>query len=149
MREILFRAKKYNLEWVYGYYVKLPSAAGSACFIHVPADNPDEHNERHYVAPETVGQYTGLKDKNGNKIFEGDILQCDEYPYCSDGKYNYFAEVVWFEENAAFGLYTFRSPNASVRGVSEGSDFIEEFNSSDWAVIGNIYDNPELIGGAE
>lgn len=148
MREILFRAKDdASKQWVYGYYVHLPSAAGSVHIMHVPAGNPDESNSASYVVPETLGQYTGLTDKNGKKIFEGDILSSNQYPYTSDGKHNYYAEVTWFEENAAFGLYTFKNPQSSVRGVSEGSDYIDEFNSDNWEIIGNIYDSPELFGG--
>lgn len=147
MREILFRGKREdNGEWVYGYYVKLPDAAGSVCFMHVPAGNPDEHNTAHYVAPKTVEQYTGLTDKNGNKIFEGDILSSDQYPYTSNDKQNYFAEVVWLDNCPAFGLYTFKAPKSLVRGISEGCESIED-DLSDFEIIGNIHDNPELIGG--
>lgn len=148
MREILFRAKREdNGEWVYGYYVRMPDAAGSAHRMYVPAENPDESNNVFYIDLKTVGQFTGLTDKNGVKIFEGDILSCNDYPYTSDGNQNYYAEVVWFDKNAAFGLYTFKNPMSKVRGVSEGCDYIDDFTSDVWEVIGNIYDNPELLGG--
>lgn len=143
MREILFRAKRLNdKEWVYGYYVHQFGAHD------IRVKNTDEYdNEGYHIDPETLGQYTGLTDKNGKEIFEGDILSSNQYPYTSDGKHNYYAEVTWFEENAAFGLYTFKNPQSSVRGVSEGSDYIDEFNSDNWEIIGNIYDSPELFGG--
>ena len=70
MREILFRAKREdNGEWVYGYYVRMPDAAGSVHRMYVPAENPDESNHVFYIDPQTVDRYTGLTDKNGAKIY--------------------------------------------------------------------------------
>jgi uncharacterized phage protein (TIGR01671 family) len=96
---------------------------------------------------DTIGQYTGVTDKNGTKIFEGDILQGDEYPYCSDGDYNYYAEVVWFDDGCCgFGLCTHKNPKSAVRGISDGNcEWLDDFDSDNWSVIGNIFDNPELI----
>ena len=98
------------------------------------------------VIPETVGQYTGLTDKNGKKIFEGDILRGYHYPYCSDGQCNYFAEIVWFDNCPAFGTYCFKNPKSEVRGISDGNtDYMEDWNSQSWQVIGNIHSNFELL----
>ena len=141
MREILFRAKTVDDNcWHYGDIFH-SSANPSQTRIH------DYENHVNFEAIEdTLGQYTGLTDKNGMKIFEGDILSSDRYPYTSDGNQNYYAEVVWFDNCPAFGLYTFKSPKSVVRGVAEGSEFIED-DLSDMEVVGNIYDNPELLGG--
>ncbi|OMD66024.1 hypothetical protein BSK62_13230 [Paenibacillus odorifer] len=88
-------------------------------------------------------QYTGLKDKNGREIYEGDILTSPEYPYQDDGKYNYHGVIEWIEEEASFYM-TKRLANSEKRGMSNGIsqpiESIEEFE-----VIGNIYENPELI----
>ena len=134
MRDILFRGKREdNGEWVYGYYVKLPDAAGSVCFMHVPAGNPDECNTAHYVALETVGQYTGLTDKNGNKIFEGDIVrwkECDRWAP-DDGivsGYVLYADGQWFIQRPNIRSYLW-------------------LEHSLCEIIGNIHDNPELMGG--
>lgn len=139
MREILFRGKRVaNGKWVEGDLIQI---------FHLRELKYIRRGEVEYLIDNnTVGQFTGLRDKNGNKIFEGDILSSDEYPYTSDDKQNYFAEVVWCDNCPAFGLYTFKAPKSLVRGISEGCEFIED-GLSGFEIIGNIYDNPELIGG--
>ena len=93
------------------------------------------------VDPNTVCQYTGLTDKNGKKIFEGDILRGFQYPFCYDGEYNYYAEIIF--ANCSFMTYTHKNPLSYVVGISDGNT--ELMVSEDWEVIGNIYDNPELL----
>lgn len=88
-------------------------------------------------------QYTGLKDKNGREIYEGDILTSVEYPFQDEGKYNYHGVIEWIDEEASFYM-TKRLANPEKRGMSNGIsqpiESIEEFE-----VIGNIYENPELL----
>ena len=79
MREILFKAKRLdNGDWVEGLLVKYPSAIQvgdcSPWYIQAPPVDPDDTGGRYNVDPSTVCEYTGLTDKNGKKIFEGDIL---------------------------------------------------------------------------
>lgn len=154
-REILFRGKRVdNGEWIDGYlfddgYTKprhvfvggliINEYNGTACdeWDINAIDFAD-------VKPDTICQYTGLTDKNGKKIFEGDILRGFQYPFCCDGEYNYYAEIIF--ENCSFMTYTHKNPSSCVRGISAGNtDLMEDWVSEDWEVIGNIYDNPELL----
>lgn len=103
----------------------------------------DEDSEHRYE----VMQFTGLYDKNGKEIYEGDILRGFTYPYLSDDHYNYLAEVVWFDNCAAFGIVTHKAKDSKVSGISDGNtDYMVFWNPDDWEVIGNIYENPELLG---
>ena len=130
MREILFRGKQVdNGEWVYGAYYglcRMTNKAGDFGYAHLIRQSNDEPLYR--VDPETVGEYTGLTDKNGKRIFEGDIL--------SDGDDTYkvmFEEGVFQIDNSHYitGLY-----------VAIHIEKIDE-------VIGTIHDNPELLEAEE
>lgn len=141
MREILFRGKRIdNGEWIDGYLFRLSEELNPFIMIK-------NRSESHEVFPETIGQYTGLTDKNGKKIFEGDILQGYQYPYLSGENFNYYAEVIYFDNCPAFGIYTFKNPNLNVvRGISAGNtDLMEDWESENWEVIGNRWDNRELL----
>jgi uncharacterized phage protein (TIGR01671 family) len=86
---------------------------------------------------------TGLKDKNGKEIYEGDILTSNHYPFKDEGKYNYHGVIEWIEELASFYM-TKRLANSEKRGISDGiSEQIEDIEH--FEVIGNIYENPELL----
>lgn len=127
MREILFRGKTVdNGEWIYGDY--------SAPFAFYPANifKQDGEFEGVAVVPETVGQYTGLTDKNGMRIFEGDLIRSTETGET--------AIVQWFSEHSAFMIWC---------KTSNQVGFLYECEKSIIEVIGNIHDNPELIGGEE
>lgn len=153
MREILFRGqtrrydekvdvagKKMPSNWVYG---GLFPQNGDGDFAIIYQMEPEI--EKFSVYADTVGQYTGLMDKYGQKIFEGDILAGNRYPFTSDGKRNYFAEVVWFDNCLAFGLYTIKNPRSSIAGISSGNtELVENWDASQWEIVGNIFDNPEL-----
>lgn len=140
-REILFRAKHIhaipgnehlNGRWVHGYL-------SDKDYIY------DKSLDGEFLIDEdTICQYTGLTDKNGKKIFEGDILRGFQYPFCDNGEYNYYAEIIFAD--CSFMTYTHKNPSSCVRGISdENTELMECWVSEDWEVIGNIYDNPELL----
>lgn len=151
MRKILFRGKAtLTDDWVYGAYIRFLDVNG------VPHDgiaeescDEDAHllSEIWAVDTETLSQYTGLDDRNEKMVFEGDILAGYQYPYTStDGDRNYLAVVVWLEDSPAFGIATVKNPEANIIGVCDGNmDYMENWEPDDWKVIGNIYDNPELV----
>lgn len=122
MREILFRGKrKDNGEWVDG---------SLQCFKGVSIFDRDIKNFV-VVHPETVGQYTGLTDKNGKKIFEGDIVNCKTRNY----KFVSFA-VEWYQRDCRYTIG--RGKNGELQNYVMSSDF-------EYEIIGNIHDNPELL----
>jgi uncharacterized phage protein (TIGR01671 family) len=132
MREILFRGKRTdNGEWVEGYYYKAKYCRtdDKLCdYITIP--HPKEYNEpsSHYIVnAETVGQYTGLKDKNGTKIFEGDIV---------DVLYDVNYIGVATERIGVFEVVH----NGCFMGQKGGVRYYF-IPSDECTVIGNIYDN--------
>lgn len=94
-------------------------------------------------------QYTGLKDKNGKKIFEGDIISANHYPFIDDNKQNYVGVIEYIPELASF-QYILNCVNPDKNGISNGINEELEANENlileEFEVIGNIWDNTELIG---
>ena len=140
MREILFRGKRLdNGEWVKGFIMSACDCAGRLYFIEQPALDLDDCNHGYEVDFTTIGQYTGMLDQNGTKIFEGDILIFDDM----DGSKGFY-EVFWDGNNGKFAI--------TEKGNRNYVDDFELFNQNkyfEWfTVIGNIYDNPELLKGA-
>lgn len=99
------------------------------------------------IDPDTICQCTGLKDVNGKYIFEHDVMKGYSYPYLSDGNHNYYGLCDWFENVKAFMIYTIKNPDAKISGISHGNtEFMEEWNPEMWEIIGNEFDNSELLG---
>lgn len=130
MREILFRGKSVNDgRWVfgdlsnYGDYRAITTTRGFSII-----DSCE-------VIPETVGQYTGLKDLHGTKIFAGDIIQSIE-----SGE---TGEIQYFPEHTAFLIFV----RCSVMDSRCYLDYLGEVKPSILKVIGNVYDNQEILKG--
>ena len=136
MREIKFRGKcSQSKRWVHGYIVKVASPCGLGWVMHIPAKDPDDNHRVVQVDPDTVGQYTGLKDKNGVEIYEWDIIRHHD---------DILSEVFY---NTAHCAYLLRDINGHRNKCV--IDRLGAYSSLWIEVIGNIHDNPELLGGAE
>ena len=125
-REILFKGKRVdNGEWVEGFYCPRPYSHFPCEPSIFPIATIDKEWYGIEVIPETVGQYTGLNDKNNVKIFEGDILKFRSGIY----------SVEWDNEHSKF--------------LQRDGQFSRELHI--WIakseIVGNIHDNPELLGG--
>lgn len=120
MREILFRGKDIKGNWYEGLLAH--NIAKDEWYI----SNKAGISTAYQVRPETIGQFTGLTDKNGTKIFEGDIVEYEGKRY-SINYLPHYARFSAVKPNTVFCVFAYQ------RGE----------------VIGNIYDNPELIGGGE
>lgn len=128
-REILFRGKRIdNGEWVYGSLVLVCDGETLKRYPCIVISYNHDTFDWHEVDPKTVGQFTGLTDKNGVKIFEGDIP--DHYA---------MSGYVMFE-NGMFSM----SNNANTQ-FCNCKQPLAFHNVKDMEVIGNIHDNPELI----
>lgn len=143
MREILFRGKQADdcYKWIEGYFVKL---------IDIEYKTPDQYRiyfsgaeteldnggrifypEYDFIDPDTLGQYTGLIDTNGKKIFEGDILEYKTVDGVAHRGYVFFKDEI-----ASFACQ-----------MTKAMYIVLSFCSYPLTVIGNIYDNPELLEG--
>ena len=147
MREILFRGKMDNGEWVYGSFCtdaleQFNGLCGVDGFIRL-YDKAKGKMQTYEVDRETVGQYTGLNDKNGKRIFEGDMIKPfddeidkmvvefhnGQFLLCLYGERGYMTEYGW-EEEGNYGCF-------EAEPLSSYGDDIE--------IIGSIHDNPELL----
>lgn len=153
-REIKFRGKvSKTKQWVYGDLLHVSNGCIITTNSELGETLPDGDiglayslDEFAVVIPETVGQFTGLLDKNGKEIYEGDILRGDEYPYNCDGVDNYFVEIVWADNVCGFYRITHKTSNSTVRGISHGNwSELDEEDIKSFEVIGNIHDNPEFL----
>ena len=129
MREILFRGKTKDGKWVVGNgIIQGVDHISYARWVDISNDKI-----RYEVIPETVGQFTGLTDKNGKKIFEGDIVRFSHEAYDED----FIGAVIFDECESGFIL---KNGDGWV-----GFSYIGEC----YEVIGNIHDNPELLEKVE
>lgn len=147
MREILFKAKRIdNGEWVEGFYVRQEET--SYCFKEDYERHPE--NTKHYIAfdmmtdwgllnkhliaeidPETLCQYTGMKDKNSNRIWENDIVRIENSMDDGIGNIEFYGGM-WYVDG---------EPSNTLYDIIEYDDIVE------MEVVGNVFDNPELMKG--
>ena len=145
MRQVLFRGKRIdNGEWVYGFYVMYSKSIaypysytnGEHTVVTVP------HNFKYEIDFETICQYTGLTDKNGKKIFEGDILKLTDKANCGYC-------IVYVEFGNPNGKYDWGFQFVKVHGDNLNTDillWVDMEEAGAYAeVIGNIFDNTELL----
>lgn len=147
-REIVFRGKGvHNREWLEGNL--LIDALNGIHKIVVLHNHVFGITEMYTVSPSTVGQYTGLTDKQGVKIFEGDIVEYqfdnDDETYPSKRTEKRIGRIFYSEWRASFSVTAGR--NGSDRLNNNLFSYVR--NGNRVKVIGNIHDNPELIGGCQ
>ena len=131
MREILFRGMTEQGEWVYG----VPLKTHYSHLVTIISEITDDSIDSFLVKPETVGQYTGLKDRDGVEIWEGDIVVAHEACARGDGGYDdLILQVVWRDDVAAFAVIE--------NGLPEDWLYLDEYEHK---VVGNIHQNPELL----
>lgn len=140
MREILFRGKhKGPRKWVEGSLVDYGDGDFDIC---VKSGAPGMLYKFH-VYPETVGQYTGLTDKNGVKIFEGDIIRIR---FELDSPTDPGEPISWYDlANVVYSTEHYGWYAAFADG--EELSMWEYDDPDDVEIVGNIHDNPELLGG--
>lgn len=134
MRDILFKAKTFNGKWVQG----LLAHKDNKWYISNKAGMPFAFE----VRPDTICQYTGLKDKNGNKIWENDIVEL----YDTNNNYKWKAIVKFGNPNATYNWGYQLHPIGEYKVNTDILLWVEmEDTGTICEVIGNIFDNPELL----
>ncbi len=147
MRNLKFRGKTENNIWKYGSLLK-----DNPQKIYYIVDNEDGTGRE--VLEKTIGQYTGLKDKNGKEIYEGDIVEFKDvgeegYEYKEGFDFDNIAQVVY--KNGIYTLSNFgETDNSYYATNSTDEERLEEvLRNGNCKVVGNIYDNPELLERGE
>lgn len=178
MREILFKAKRIdNCEWIEGFYSQLPKPSLGVTIItngdlcaedvsdYIIVNGSKQHSnfssaypievvecEYYEIDPETLCQYTGLTDKNGNRIWENDIVSCEHEKYPDDNPsevYPLLPESIKYTRNYAVEFintgssYGYRLRNKSIHFMLTGN----VIQNHKIEVVGNIFDNTEPMKG--
>lgn len=138
MREIKFRGRTPSGKWVYGD-------------LHIRTIHPHIHTEpcsKSIIDSDTIGQFTGFKDKNGKEIYEGDIVRKKEI---GGYGYEYVGVVRYYEEDCRFAIDITATNEFSTRALfTVGESVINDGYctikyTTEYEILGNVYDNPELL----
>lgn len=142
MREILFRGKRADIgTWIEGNLSRCPAVEnGEYRYNIMTIHMPPTHSR---VLPETIGQYTDQLDKTGVRVFEGDIVKFQLYSSHTDV---YVGKVVFNERTSGFEIWYDVVVGAYGEKATRKVNFGDSKTWVQFEVIGNIYDNPELIG---
>ena len=157
MREILFRGKRLDDyandksidytekgvgEWVYGDIIHRRYYKNKDVIVIRTEDSGFDNYSDYEVDPDSIGQFTGLTDKNGKKIFEGDILKFTD----TNAEYEWIGKVEFGNPNAE---YNWGFQLVYISGTKPNTDILLWFDMEETGayseVIGNIHDNPELL----
>lgn len=142
MRTIKFRAKAHRVNgdtWIYG---DLRHLKGDVCIFKQEGSSGEQ------VKRDTIGQFVGLKDKNGKEIYEGDIIKSTDYPFMDEGKTNYLGIVSCDTHDAIGEFYVtlYVTKESERRGISNCTNkSFYDLQMENVEVVGNIFDNKGLF----
>lgn len=138
-REIIFKAKrKDNGEWVEGYYLNIAKINHFICTGKIKLDGALKGiiaPEMYEIVPDTLCQFTGLIDKNGKKIWENDIVKTSKFGKDDGNGHNH----------AGFDMFSVKWDNGGFALLNQWRRFNLRQNKEEYKVVGNIFDNPELL----
>ena len=134
-RTIKFRGKNLKGQWHYGLLCHDKTKDSDyEWFISNSAGKPYAF----WAIPETIGQFTGLHDKNGKEIYEGDMIR-DDYTD-EDILIEYYSVVVWDGKSCQWAI-----DNSFAKDGSSFTNLVEYFGRETLEIIGNVFENPDLV----
>ena len=139
---IIINGEPVRGKWVYGYYfISERDIEDGFVWRDIPQiqQRYGDHYQYFDVIPETIGQYTGLKDKNGKEIYESDVISLDCYSY-EEPEDEYYGEVVYSNHLSSFCLRNCEQSDGWIPICELGGSY-----TTITTLCGNIHDNPELL----